>query len=258
MKRRFVSWNIRAGGGRRTPLILEQLLAWRPHTIGLCEFRGTASSRWLANELAASGYHHQLCSVNPKQPARNALLLASRNPLQAIDNERQPRNPERWLLARQQSKPALIIGLMHVPNYTTPKRKYPFLSNVLRMIGPWQLGPALLVGDTNCGKRELDEEKPQGSKFRREHDWLVGIEKRGWADAFRHLHGNRREYTWYSHRNNGFRLDYAFTSPGLTPALTRLRHAWARDPAQPGRRDAVSDHAALIIELDDGAVNRDA
>ena len=249
MKQRFVSWNIRAGGGQRAPLILEKLLNWQPHTIGLCEFRGTAASQWLAAELAAAGYRHQLCSANPKYPARNALLLASRDPLQAINVSRQPRNRERWLLARLQSDPALVLGLMHVPNYTTPRRKYPYLAAVLRMIGAWQLGPALLIGDTNCGKRELDEEKPQGSRFRREHDWLVGIEKRGWVDAFRHLHGKRREFTWYSHRDNGFRLDYAFTNPELTPALERLRHVWADDAEQPRRRDAVSDHAALIVDL---------
>lgn len=249
---RFVSWNIRAGGGRRAAGILAQLLDWRAQTIGLCEFRGTSASQWLAVELAAAGFVHQLSSVDSKRPAKNALLLASRYPLTAISAARMPRNRERWLLARLQSKPTLTLGLMHVPNYTTPTLKYPFLAAVLNMMKAWELGPGLLLGDANCGKRVLDEEKPQGSKFRREHDWLVGIEQRGWADGFRHLCGNRREYTWYSHRNNGFRLDYAFSSPQLTPALVNLQHAWGRDPEQPERRDALSDHAALIIDIKTG------
>ncbi len=169
-----------------------------------------------------------------------------------------PRNRERWLLARLHSEPALTIGLMHVPNYTSPKLKYPFLNAVLKMVAAWELGPGLLLGDTNCGKRELDEEKPQGSRFRLEHDWLVGIEKRGWADGFRHLHGEKLEYTWYSHRNNGFRLDYAFSCPRLTPALTQLQHVWGQDPTQPGRRDALSDHAALILDFDTKRLPRKA
>ena len=106
------------------------------------------------------------------------------------------------------------------------------------------------------GKRELDEEKPQGNRFRREHDWLVAIEKRGWADGFRHLHGTRREYTWYSQRNNGFRLDYAFSCPRLTPGLTQLQHAWGQVPAQPERRDGLSDHAAIILDLDTRRLRR--
>lgn len=245
---RFISWNIRAGGGRRAAGILAQLLAWRPNTIGLCEFRGTDASQWLAAELCSAGYRHQLSTVDRKKPARNALLLASRNPLEAITAPAMPR--ERWLLARVQSNPALTVGLMHVPNYTSPKLKYPYLNAVLRMIAAWELGPGLLLGDTNCGKRDLDEEKPQGSRFRREHDWMVGIGGRGWSDGFRHLHGDRREYTWYSHRNNGYRLDQAYTCPQLTPTVKRLRHAWGLDPDRPARRDGLSDHAALILDLD--------
>jgi hypothetical protein len=85
---RIVSWNIRAGGGKRAAGILAQLLAWQPHTIGLCEFRGTAASQWLATELAAAGYPHQLSSVDWKRPSRNALLLASRDPLSAVSATR--------------------------------------------------------------------------------------------------------------------------------------------------------------------------
>lgn len=247
---RFVSWNIRAGGGQRAVGILAQLLDWQPATIGLCEFRGTDASQWLSAELRSAGYCHQISSVDHKKPAKNALLLASRDPLQAIVAPAMPRNRERWLLARLHSNPALTIGLMHVPNYTSPKLKYPFLNAVLKMMAAWELGPGLLLGDTNCGKRDLDEEKPQGSRFKREHNWMVGIEKRGWVDGFRLLHGDRREYTWFSHRNNGFRLDQAYSCPRLTPAVKRLRHVWGHNPDQPDRREGLSDHAALILDLD--------
>ena len=246
---RIASWNIRAGGGKRASGILTQLLAWQPEVIGLSEFRGTDASQWLAAELAHAGYAHQLSSVNSKLPAKNALLLASRHPLQALKTPRMPRNRERWLLAEVETQPVLTLGLMHVPNHSTPALKYPFLAALLKMVNKWNHGPGLLIGDTNCGKRGLDEEKPQGPRFQREHDWIVDMEQRGFTDGFRHLHGDRREYTWYSHRNNGFRLDYAFCSPQLLPAVTGLRHTWGQNPEQPERRDALSDHAALIIEL---------
>jgi exodeoxyribonuclease-3 len=73
--------------------------------------------------------------------------------------------------------------------------------------------------------------------------------QRGWVDAFRHVHGKRREYSWYSHRNNGFRLDQAFCSPQLVPTISGFRHAWGVNPEQPDRREGLSDHAALIIDL---------
>lgn len=77
---RIVSWNIRAGGGKRAAGILAQLLAWRPHTIGLCEFRGTAASQWLASELAAAGYPQQLTSVDPKRPAKTPYCWRAASP----------------------------------------------------------------------------------------------------------------------------------------------------------------------------------
>ena len=246
---RIISWNIRAGGGKRAGEILAQLLEWQPDIIGLSEFRGTAASQQLAAELAKAGYGYQLMSVNRELPPKNALLLASQYPLEAITLPVMPENPERWILARIACQPPLIVGLMHVPNYTTPTLKYPFLEAVLEMVDGWDSGPALLMGDMNCGKRGIDEEKPLPATFWREHDFIVGMEERGWLDAFRHLHGDRREYTWYSHKNNGFRLDYAFGSPHLAQAIVGARHVWGYDPSRPERRDALSDHAALIVDL---------
>jgi len=248
---RIISWNIRAGGGKRATAILAQVLEWQPNIIGLSEFRGTPASQWLAAQLADAGFSFQLTSVNTDSPAKNALLLASRYPLQSIAVPTMPTNPERWILARIETRPSLTLGLMHVPNYTTPTLKYPYLESVSGMVDAWDNSPALLVGDTNCGKRGIDEEKPSPPKFQREHDWIVGIEQRSWVDAFRHRHGDRREYTWYSHRNNGFRLDYAFCSPHLAPAVADVRHVWGYDSSKPHhRRDTLSDHAALIIDIE--------
>ncbi len=247
---RIVAWNIRAGGGKRVEGILAQLLKWRPDVIGLSEFRGTPASQWLAAELAAAGFGCQLSSVNRSAPSKNALLLASRSALTARKPRGRPKIPERWLLATVETPQPLTLGLMHAPNYTAPTLKYPFLEAVRKLVDRWDGTPGLIMGDTNCGKRGIDEANPSSAIFRREHDWIEAIETSGWLDAYRHKHGNRRSYTWYSHRNNGFRLDQGFCSPHFAPALKSVRHAWGKDDAEPGRRDALSDHAALIIDIE--------
>lgn len=247
---RIVSWNIRAGGGKRADDILRQLLEWRPDLIGLCEFRGTPASEWLAGQLAKKGFAHQINSVDPKQPAKNALLVASRYPLEAIELRGMPRIRERWILSRVDAPRRLTLGLMHIPNHTEPRRKYPYMNAVLRLAKDWQNGPALFMGDTNCGKSGIDEENPLAGVFKREHDWMEAMENRDWVDAFRQVAGERREFTWYSHRNNGFRLDHAFCSPELAPAIGNTRHVWGRDSANSARRDALSDHAALILDFE--------
>ena len=255
---RIVSWNIRAGGGRRAEGILAQLLQWRPNIICLNEFRATPASQWLAASLAEAGFGYQQSSVSTKTPAKNALLLASQFPLQQLRLAQMPKNAQRWLLASIDTQPPITLGLMPVPNYTTPKLKYPYLNSLLRMVKSWDSGPALLLGDSNCGKRGIDEEKPSPPRFQREHDWIVGMERRGWADSFRQLHGDRREYSWYSHRNNGFRLDYAFACPRLTPALSEARYVWGVSDEEPDRREGLSDHAALLLELDAAKIGREA
>ncbi|MCY3767804.1 MAG: endonuclease/exonuclease/phosphatase family protein [Gammaproteobacteria bacterium] len=247
---RVISWNIRAGGGKRVEGILSQLLKWQADIIGLCEFRGTPASQWLAVQLEEAGYLHQMSSVNPVLPAKNALLLASRKPLKRMRLKRMPTLAERWILARVQEPPGIAIGLMHAPNYTRPELKYPFLEAVVETVRHWRSGPGLIMGDTNCGKPGIDEEKPFFGPFQREQAFMESMETHRWMDNFRVLHGDKREYTWYSHRQNGFRLDHSFCNPMLLPGIKSFSHAWGIDPSTPDRRESLSDHAALILEFD--------
>jgi exonuclease III len=142
---------------------------------------------------------------------------------------------------------ALVVGAMHVPN-RAGGRKYPFLDAALACARRWRLGPALFVGDTNSGRRGIDEEAFAFSE--REEGWIDSLAACGWADAFRHLHGDTRVYTWYSpNGRNGFRIDQAFINQLLLPHLRAVAHVWAG--ATRRRRDALSDHAALLVDLTD-------
>ncbi len=247
---RIVSWNIRAGGGRRVEGILQQIKHWQPDLIGLCEFRATPPSLWLAEQLGSLGYGFQISSGVKQNPAKNALLLASRIPLRRMNLPGMPSLKERWILARTQTPPKIAIGLMHTPNFTTPELKYPMLEAVNYIAGKWRSGAGLIMGDTNCTEKGIDEENALSGNFQREYDFMRNLRDHNWIDSFRHLYGMKREYTWYSHRNNGFRLDQAFCNDKLMPALSGFSHQWGVDSSNPSRRDALSDHAAMIIELD--------
>jgi exonuclease III len=127
-------------------------------------------------------------------------------------------------------------------------RKYAFHRALLRIARQWDGGPALIAGDTNTGRIGIDEQS--GAFNKKSDDWMVSVERAGWRDAFRTLHGDQRIYTWYSpNAGNGFRLDQGFINTELMPRLTAARYEWA--PSHGGRRDAVSDHAALLIDLAD-------
>jgi exonuclease III len=238
---RIISWNIRAGGGRRAGAIAEQLADWAPDIVVLAEFRGTPPGAVIADALCASGLTFQLSCVQPGEPARNAVFLASREPFRAVRLRARPIDPALWLVAKFER---LTVAGMHIPNEVT-KRKFPYMDAVAALAERWRRGPAVFVGDTNSGRPGIDEENPVfGPRY---PAWFDRMERAGFRDAFRVLHPEAREFTWYSpNGGNGFRLDQAFVNRGLVRRVTAVSHAWAERDA---RRDALSDHAALIVDV---------
>ena len=245
---RIVSWNIRAGGGRRVELIAEQIKLWRADVVALSEFRATPPSEHLRGLMAGGGLSFQASTVDSKVPASNRLLIASRWPFRVIRLRNAPVEPGRWCLAEIAAPTPFSLGIMHVPNRVTG-RKDAYHAAVLDIARSWRRGPALLVGDTNSGRIGIDEEVPCFSK--REDGWIAALEGAGWRDGFRQLRGDTRAYTWYSpNGRNGFRIDQAFVHRSLLHRLVDARYEWARSDQDDERRDAISDHAALVVEIE--------
>lgn len=241
---RIVSWNIRAGGGRRSEQIAEQIERWQPDIVALQEFRDTPPSRRLSEALRCQGLAFQRSTADRERPAANAILLAARWPLRRIGLSTAPSEARRWAAVRIAAPRPFSLGAMHAPNRVSG-RKYPFLDSVLRLASTWRAGPALMIGDTNSGRIGIDEEAPAFN--RREDAWISALEAAGWRDAFRALHGEAHAYTWYSpNAGNGFRLDQCFINGALLPRLRGARYKWGSAE----RRDGLSDHAALIVDLE--------
>jgi exonuclease III len=245
---RIVAWNIRAGGGRRAGSLARQLTRWRADVVVLSEFRATAPSRALAHALAQAGLAHQRTTADRARPRTNALLVAARWPLRRIRLRAAPAEPHRWLAVAVAAPRPVALGAMHVPNRVSG-RKYPFLNAVLACSRRWRPGPALLLGDTNSGRRGIDEQVAVFSA--REEGWIDALDACGWRDAFRYLRADARAYTWYSpNGRNGFRIDQAFVNPALLSRLRGVAYAWG-GAARRRRRDLLSDHAALLLDVAD-------
>lgn len=250
---RIVAWNICAGGGRRQAAIAHQIALWQADIVALMEFRATPPSQRLAADLHHLGLTHQLTTADTDQPARNALLLASRYPLTLLPVAVAVADPHRCLLAQVSSACPFALLVMHIPNYVS-RRKGPFLASVLALAQGWGLEPGLFIGDTNSGLPDLDEEVPVFTRL--EQTWMNAMGGSGWADAFRRLHGETRAYTWYSpNGRNGFRLDQAFVNPALWPAVVSMRYDWGRERGPDDRGYPLSDHAAILLDLDERLIH---
>ena len=242
---RIVAWNIRAGGGERAGRIARQLARWTPDVVVLSEFRATPPSLALAAALAAR-LPYQLSSASATTPHANALLVAARWPVRTLRLRDGPAEQCRWLAARVASPSPLVVGAMHIPN-RVGGRKYPYFDAVLSCARRWPHGPALLVGDTNSGRRGLDEEAPAFNL--REERWIDGLAQCGWTDAFRHLYPAERAYTWYSpNGRHGFRIDQAFLNAPLLARLKNAAYLWGGASCR-RRRTLLSDHAAVLVDL---------
>jgi exonuclease III len=247
---RVVAWNIRAGGGIRARAIARQLARWTPDIVALSEFRATPPSCALARALAVH-LPHQLSTADPATPDTNALLIAARWPLRRVRLRAGPAERSRWLAVAVDAPPPLVVGAMHVPN-RAGGRKYPFLDAVLACARGWRLGPAVFIGDTNSGRRGLDEQVPTFNAI--EERWVDGLDSCGWRDAFRYLQPDARMYTWYSpNGRHGFRIDQGFVNAPLLARLKDARYVWG-GASRRGRRCLLSDHAALVLDFADAAL----
>lgn len=249
---RLLAWNILHGGSRRMPEIALALLDQAADVIVISEYRSTMGGQ-LRALLREHGWEHQRCT----EPARgkNGMLLASRVPfLPPPPDHVEPADPPvdgRWLHAEVASPdPAMpsvhVIGV-HAPDghgdRTLQTAYWRYLIDTAKRLRD---KPCVLLGDFNTGRHKADEE---GKTFRCTS--LLGLlSTYGYADAWRLLHPQTREYTWFSHKGGGFRIDAAYISAPLAGTLRVASHAHAL------RESGVSDHAPVVIQIDPaGAMN---
>lgn len=231
------------GGGKRADAIVDQIMAWQPDLIALAEYRATPASQSIADSLHNKGFAHQLTTATEKYRARNALFLASRVELESVTFRAMPKPAHRWLFAQVKTPSPFHIGVMHIPNMHT-KLKVPYHKSVLKFTKKWKLGDGLLIGDTNSGLPDIDEESPAFGKY--EANFINGLDDLEWKDMFRVLHGDKRDYTWYSpNGKNGFRLDQAFANTDLQRRVESFQYVWG----DAGEHNQLSDHAAILLDL---------
>ena len=115
----------------------------------------------------------------------------------------------------------------------------------------------VLCGDWNIVRSALDirnwksNQKNSGC-LPPERDWLNGLcadlkpdGSRGWVDAYRALHADGQDYTWWSNRgaarakNVGWRIDYQIVTPSLRDKLV----ACSINP-----EPRFSDHAPFVVD----------
>jgi exonuclease III len=241
---RLVSWNVRGGNHLE---VVDAVRALQPDVAVLVDCTARHVERVVA-EAVAVGYKHHLARCIDY----TGIVMLSAHPLTPGEIDQVP-VPHRWLHAVSDHF-GLEIAAIYGPLPQTI-RDEPTMKEFWNWLVPTcdllVNRKAVLCGDFNTGISGDDGPPDYGfscvSQFQ---DLAI----RGWRDAYRELHPEGGERSWWN-RERGFRIDHCMLSrQQRVPSLVAYRQEidgirLARSHPDSNRRPAISDHAALLLEI---------
>ena len=231
--------------------------------VALQEVTARSLPLWRA-ALTETGYDHAETALQagqaaeprgtPQRRRRLGVLTAARTRTHRLQPPDIPW-PERILCCQ--------VGDVEVVNLHSPIAPAPKLAKirtheaVAAYLATRPDGCRVLCGDLNTPRRELEggdvmtfaydsagRLRPErGERWDRAERALVhGLRQHGWVDAFREVNGyGDRQASWtYPGDRGGWRLDHVLAL-NLEPQAAAYAHEW--------RREGLSDHSALIVDL---------
>jgi exodeoxyribonuclease III len=230
---RLLAWNIRQGGGSRLGRIADALAHRDADILVLSEYRGGESAARLLATLNALGYRYVTKLVPP--PSRNGVLIAARCPFREHGSVGSGL-PEPYRIVSVEF-PSFRLSGVYMPNLLA---KIPYWEALIAAISPERDEHALAIGDFNTCRPFIDE----GGAIDATAYYMDMIEEIGFCDLWRRRHPAGREYSWFSTKGNGFRIDHAFLSRGLAARAGTISYSHEE------RIAGLSDHSPLILELE--------
>lgn len=232
------TWNIRHGGKKsEIDNIIKSFKRHNADIIVVTEFRENDNAEKIKNDLKQSGWIYQFSSLPPKK--QNGILILSKVKFENKNQEYSlPEAIHRWVDIYIPEENLSILGV-HIPGYSDKWDKKEFWKKLIEFGKESVNENYIIIGDFNTGFK-IDCE---GTPFKLS-EYMEELVNLGWVDAWRYFYKETKDFTWYSNVNNGFRIDYAFTSKPTTNYLFNAYHSHNE------RIKKYSDHSALIIELD--------
>lgn len=219
---KIAALNIQHGGGTRTQAIADYLQSLGADAIVLSEYR--LEDKGLASQLASLGYDHQHSGA--QYPKENSVLVASKTPFTVGK-------------ATQRIVSVSFDGLTLVGVYFPQgEEKRPVFREIKAQADSGNEN-LLVIGDFNTGKPFIDETANTFACV----DEFDALEQHGLIDAWRSRNPETKEFTWYSSKGNGFRIDHAFCTEQVNQRISLIEYR--HEP----RERKVTDHSALIVEL---------
>ncbi len=258
---KIVTWNVNSLKVR-LPRVLEFLAQHEPDVVLMQETK-TEAAAFPVDELAAAGYH----AVHHSAGRWAGVAIVARSELELADPAAglpgELRDDEaRWIEA---TVGGLRVISTYVPNgrevgSPTFEEKLAFLDAAALRVAALRAeaaAPLLVGGDFNVAPADIDVYDPAafaGSTHVTEDERgrveaLIAAGEL--VDAYRHLHPDKVQFTWWDyrqghfHRGLGLRIDLLLAGEELAPSIVAC--GIERDYRKGTK---PSDHAPLVLELD--------
>jgi exonuclease III len=229
---RILAWNIRQGGGARLAAIAAALARQAADVLVISEYRGGESGDRLRAMLTSLGYGYSSSQTPP--PGRSGVLIAARQQLSEHLAFAEGL-PEPYRLVAVEITGVRLCGV-YMPNLL---KKVPYWERLVEGLAADAGREAIATGDFNTCRAYLDE----AGAIDATAYFMDRIEAAGFCDLWRRRNPETREFSWYSTRGNGFRIDHAFLSQSLAGRTGDIRYSHSE------RLAGLSDHSPLIVEL---------
>ena len=143
--------------------------------------------------------------------------------------------PEPYRMVRVELAEVQLCGI-YMPNLLA---KVPYWEALIAALAAEVDEPMLAIGDFNTCRAYVDE---AGAIDATAH-FIDKAEAIGFCDLWRRRYPEGREFSWYSTRGNGFRIDHAFLSPALAARARAIHYSHGE------RLAGLSDHSPLILDV---------
>lgn len=230
---KIITWNIRQGGGTRINKVICSIKDYKADIIVITEYRNNENGLELRKFLLDNGYLFQIVPMVDKN--KNTLLIAARSDFSS-QLFLQDLHEDYFRVVKVENNDLCLYGL-YFPQKMEKKKIFDFMLNEMNK---YKGKAVVFIGDFNTGKHFIDEEK--NTFFCSQY--INIIEENNYADAWRFINKDKHEFSWYSNRGNGFRIDHAYINEEYKDKILNCFYSHKE------REDKITDHSMMVLELD--------
>ncbi len=253
---KIISWNVNGIRAVAKKGLAAFLLAAKPDILCLQEIKISDEAR-LKTEFDFAGYREYWNSA--KRPGYSGTAVLVKENYQGIISVKNgiglPKFDDEGRVQVIELKKFYLLNI-YFPNsnheLSRLKYKSEFNQAVLKYVKKLEKKkPVIITGDYNVAHEAIDLARPKENEGNagytvEERSWFSSFLKAGFIDTFRHLNGDKIQYSWWSFRagararNIGWRIDYFCVSDKLKKQLIK---AYILD------KTTGSDHAPIGLEI---------